>query len=93
MTKEQFIYGLTACGCLWHNDKTWYEHNELIECFENLGLLEQEPKTGHWKLYRDYKNLVDYPQCNICGAVIALPLPMDNLNYCPNCGCKMESEG
>ena len=40
MTRDQFIYALTACSCLLKDGKTWYEHNELIECFENLGLLE-----------------------------------------------------
>jgi hypothetical protein len=39
-TKDKFEYALTACGCLLKDGKTWYEHNELIECFENLGLLE-----------------------------------------------------
>lgn len=45
MTKEQFIYALTACGCLWHNGKTWYEHEELIKCFEDLGLFEHKLKN------------------------------------------------
>ena len=40
MTKEQFIYALTACGCLLKDGKTWYEHEELIKCFEDLGLFE-----------------------------------------------------
>jgi hypothetical protein len=63
------------------------EFNEIL----NLAIkaLEQEPRKGHWKLYCDCKNAVGYPQCNICGAVIALPLSMDNLNYCPNCGADM----
>lgn len=39
-SKDKFIYALTACGCLLKDGKTWYERNELIECFENLGLLE-----------------------------------------------------
>ena len=43
MTKEHFIFGLAACGCLLKDGKTWYEHNELIKCFEDLGLFEQEP--------------------------------------------------
>ena len=43
MTRDQFIYALTACGCLLKDGKTWYEHNELIKCFEDLGLFEQEP--------------------------------------------------
>ena len=45
MTRDQFIYALTACGCLLKDGKTWYEHNELIKCFEDLGLFEQEPTT------------------------------------------------
>jgi len=48
MTKNQFIYALTACGCLLKDGKTWYEHNELIKCFEDLGLFEQEPQTFKW---------------------------------------------
>ena len=43
MTRDQFIYALTACGCLLKDGKTWYEHNELIKCFEDLGLFEKEP--------------------------------------------------
>lgn len=45
MTRDQFIYALTACGCLLKDGKTWYEHNELIKCFEDLGLFEQETKN------------------------------------------------
>ena len=43
ISKDKFIYALTACGCLLKDGKTWYEHNELIKCFEDLGLFEQEP--------------------------------------------------
>lgn len=43
MTRDQFIYALTACGCLLKDGKTWYEHDELTKCFEDLGLFEQEP--------------------------------------------------
>ena len=44
-SKDQFIYALTACGCLLKDGKTWYEHDELIKCFEDLGLFdEQETK-------------------------------------------------
>ena len=42
MTKDEFIYGLTACGCLLKDNKTWYEHEELIKCFEDLGLFENK---------------------------------------------------
>ena len=45
MTKDKFKYGLMACGCLFKDGKTWYEHNELIKCFEDLGLFERETKN------------------------------------------------
>ena len=64
MTKEQFEYALTACGCLLKDGKTWYEHNELIKCFEDLGLFEQEPildkiraeieQQERWLMYAGY---------------------------------------
>jgi hypothetical protein len=46
MTKEEFLYGLQSCGYLRHNNCTWYEHDELIKCFEDLGLLE--PQSFKW---------------------------------------------
>lgn len=42
MTKEQFEYALCACGCLFYDGKTWYEHNELIEQFETMGLFDTD---------------------------------------------------
>ena len=45
MTKETFVYGLNACAVTYHNGQKLYEHDELIKCFEDLGLFEQEPKT------------------------------------------------
>ena len=44
MMITDFEYGLTACGCLYKDGKTWYEHNELIECFKDLGLINEEDK-------------------------------------------------
>lgn len=55
MTREEFVYGLTACGCLLKDGKTWYEHNELIKCFEDLGLFEQEPVID--KIYAEIEKL------------------------------------
>lgn len=42
--RDKFIYALTACGCLLKDGKTWYEHNELIKCFEDLGFIPKEDK-------------------------------------------------
>lgn len=62
MTKEEFIYGLTVCGCLLKDGKTWYEHNELIKCFEDLGLFEQEPIMNKIRAEIETK----YGQCKLC---------------------------
>lgn len=43
MTKETFIYGLNACAVTYHNGQKFYEHDELVKCFEDLGIFEQEP--------------------------------------------------
>ena len=54
MTKDEFIFNLKRRGCLYEDGKTYYEENELIECFEDVGAFNppsvrpQEPKTGHW---------------------------------------------
>ena len=41
ITKDELIYILTACGCLYHNGYVWYEHNDLIECFEQMGFIKE----------------------------------------------------
>ncbi len=52
---------------------------------------EQKPKIGHWIKTNDYftgaYSTIDYVQCSECG--------MDSLeegDFCPNCGVKMESK-
>jgi len=44
-----------------------------------------QPRKGHW-LHRPHVYGVTY--CSICD----FELKIDNTNYCPNCGAKMESE-
>lgn len=66
--------------------------DDAIAMINSVPPVTPQPKTGRWILYRDHKNMMDYPQCDNCGAIIKLPLPIDNLNFCPNCGRKMEEE-
>lgn len=52
--------------------------------------LEQEPKTGHWILDETDNSIT----CDKCGCLIwANDIINGDAYYCPNCGCRMESEG
>lgn len=62
------------------------------EMVEEL-LKEKEAKTGKWIEQEDY-NLDTYYDCSVCGeswsTVEGTPW-QNGMNYCPNCGAKMES--
>ena len=45
MTKDDFIFNLKRCGCLYKDGHTYYEENELIECFEDVGAFNQSSIT------------------------------------------------
>lgn len=45
MTRETFIYGLNGCAVTYHNGQKLYEHDDLVKCFEDLGIFEQDPKA------------------------------------------------
>lgn len=50
--------------------------------------IKQKPKSGHW-IKENPPMVEQYPFCSECGFVN----PFENaLNYCPNCGEKMEGE-
>lgn len=56
------------------------------------GHRDKEPKTGHWIMHLDdLFPLESTQECSICHARQSISIADDN--YCPNCGCRMESEG
>lgn len=59
MTREEFEYVIKSCGCFIYWGQTYYEESELIKAFEDMGLIEQEPKTGYCKdcKYFEYDNV------------------------------------
>ena len=62
-----------------------YEHFQMA-----IKALEQEPrKKGHWIMTNDYftgaYESIDYVECSCCHAD-----SLEEGNYCPNCGAKME---
>ena len=65
---------------------------EGYEYFQQaIKALEKEPKTGHWIATGAYftgaYNSIDYVECSCCGYE-----SLEEGNYCPLCGAKMESE-
>ena len=89
---EKIVRGITdkiECNTVDIDDwaEFWGFTREEYEEFLDMRIkaLEQEPRKGHW-LRRPHVYGVAY--CSICD----FELKIDNTNYCPNCGAKMESE-
>lgn len=66
--------------------------NVDVEAFDiAIKALEKEPRKGHWIMTGDYLTTaygsVDYVKCSCCGED-----SLEEGDYCPNCGAKMESE-
>ena len=60
-----------------------------------LPSVQPEPKTAHWvPLDERFASWSSYYKCSECGFRINLRTVMDfggrSVNYCPNCGAKME---
>ena len=55
MTKEQFVYILTACGCLYKDGQVWYEENELIKRFEDMGAFDKPMRKDYAEFF-DWEN-------------------------------------
>ncbi len=73
----------------------WTEVNELPS------VTPQEPRKGHWISHSEHckqnnllpSGLGSYFWCSECDCgVDSKVFHRVNYNYCPNCGCKMESE-
>lgn len=63
----------------------WDINNLILINKENYE--PQEPKTGHWKYFQNEKG--DWMNvCSNCNSDCGVGYPY---NYCPNCGCRMES--
>lgn len=59
------------------------DYNELIRMIMNLPSITPQPKVGKWDI------LGDIWECSRCKTMV---MGYDGLNYCPNCGAKMEEE-
>ena len=79
MTYRDAINNLMKARSIPYRKATFIKINELLKA------LEQEPRKGHW-ITKPHVYGVTY--CSECD----FELKIDNTNYCPNCGAKMESE-
>lgn len=77
LCEECPIYGQTGCD----------------HCYEDalqyvIGMLEQEPKTGHWIFIGNSDvNGLKICKCDACGK-----RTYGSHNFCPNCGADMRGE-
>lgn len=83
--------GVTKCaGCPYYPDMTGCMdrlHTDAAAAIE--ALQAQLPKRGEWIYHpKDaIEMMFTLPKCSICGHESS-----DALNYCPNCGAKMEAQ-
>ena len=66
--------------------------SEAREILNSIQVLPSAyPKKGKWnKYYRMHSG--DTFVCNRCGSCFAVLQGADKMNFCPNCGCRMDEE-
>lgn len=83
--------------CMIREDALYYlkqlqEYYEMSRSKADLSSVESERKTGEW-VYDGIRGRFPACKCSICGhyenADWAL---LQGVNYCPNCGARMENE-
>ena len=68
------------------------EFNDYIQTLNKaMDWLEQEPKTGHWKVVSDgYGDNAYICECSECKDTVWVYKDAERKwNYCPNCGTRM----
>ena len=88
-TEDGEVYVIHKCQPLFEMNKT------ICKRIKALPSVTAEPKTGHW-IEKDGFDGDVYYDCSECGEswTTIEGTPWQNgMNYCPNCGARMESEG
>lgn len=71
----------------WKN-RTNIAFRECLDVIQFFPKVDAEPvKHGHW-IKLDYNTF----HCKLCGTTFMLIQGISNMNYCPNCGAKMDEE-
>ena len=63
---------------------------DALSEIEKLPHINPEPKTGYWNAYYTEQKGNDVFNCQECGQTFVVMQGKDYMNYCPNCGAKME---
>lgn len=76
------------------NENLWRDNphiDAIADAINNLPSVTPQPKTGHW-IYSKAVNTgeIIFSECSVCGN--GESRCAKRMNYCPNCGAKMESE-
>ena len=75
-----------------------FDSSPAIEVLDNLPSITSQPKIGHWIEIAQYSDAKHKIECSECGNHIIDRGHANSFNvknkykYCPNCGCRMESE-
>lgn len=64
----------------------------IREICENCKYDRKDPKKGHWINMEISINGDMSAECDKCGCIVRNSFTNNAINYCPNCGVRMESE-
>lgn len=76
-----FSYKIGNMDMEYLSEKAGIKMREALDVL--IQALESQPKTGYWNI------LGDIWECSSCETMV---MGYDGLNYCPNCGARMEDD-
>ena len=86
MTNEEAI---RTMGYFDRNFGSYKPNHEAIQMAIEALFAQPERKNGKWINVHISASGDSDAECNLCGAVVHTSFS-DQINYCPNCGAKME---
>ena len=91
ISRQAVLEGLRTCYDTetkeYSDGSQWINYEDAVAEMENLPSVTPQPKMGLWKIHRDSTGR-KYGECSEC----MMRQSVGSLNYCPNCGAKMEVE-
>ena len=79
------------CELFKNRGQTCSSKCEEYHFLATLSPVTPQPKTGHWREV----DINEYAcsNCSYCFSIVSEDNSIEEYKHCPNCGCKMESEG